>query len=683
MQARFLPFSAKVRRFKYARRKLNKLLKSGEFHLLNVSAKKHLLGKLKQRFKALGSLIPAAQFKAGLASIALLAGAASASSQSFGPLVESPFGLAPGFTPGYHTFADIDGDGDQDLFVAFLDYSTYNGAISFFENTGTPESPEFAADAAEQNPFGLAPTGFLSKPAFADLDGDGDLDLLTGWIYTGGYQFFENTGSATAPAFAAPVAGPFGLSSPGLVGFPTLGDVDNDGDVDMISGTYADGFRFYENTGTPTAPAFASPVVNPFGIQTGGSDIQIPVLADLDNDGDLDLFFMGYGAYAATMYFAENTGTPAAPSFSAPLANPFGINIGDAEVPDPFLVDINNDGDLDLFMNDYAYGFVRFQENVEIDVPVAPTAANNTVTMNEDEVYAFTADDFEFSDGNSTDQLQAVEIVSLPAQGSLKLGASSVNAGQIIEAADIPNLLFDTPLNAFGSPFASFGFKVSDGQFWSADSYVMTINVGSVNDVLMASDGTITAVKDTDYSFESSDFTYTDVENDPLLAVKIVSLPAKGDLRLNGIAVVANQIVGLAQLGTLTYRADAGEFGDDYTSFNVQLSDGGGFSETVTMTVDVQETSADKFRALNAVVKLSPNPVTDRLTLEVRAEQPLSNPVVAVFDAHGKQITNTGLGAQAAVFTYQLDVSQLPAGNYLLRVQDGQRSATQRFVVQF
>ena len=79
--------------------------------------------------------------------------------------------------------------------------------------------PNFSAPI--NNPFNLTDVGYLAKPTFADIDGDGDLDAFVG-NSNGNTLFYRNTGTASAPSFAPPVTNPFGLMNVGLYAAPTL-----------------------------------------------------------------------------------------------------------------------------------------------------------------------------------------------------------------------------------------------------------------------------------------------------------------------------------------------------------------------------------------------------------------------------------------------------------------------------
>ena len=120
--------------------------------------------------------------------------------------------------------------------------------------------------------------------------------------------YYQNTGTATAPNFAAPVRNTFGFPSNGDITSVKFADIDNDGDLDAFLIDYPDngGLLYYPNTGTSTNPTFGTMQMNPFGIQTGLDAVSLD-LGDVDNDGDTDLVVTEYGY--GNMEYYENTGT--------------------------------------------------------------------------------------------------------------------------------------------------------------------------------------------------------------------------------------------------------------------------------------------------------------------------------------------------------------------------------------
>ena len=132
--------------------------------------------------------------------------------------------------------------------------------------------------------------------------------------------------------------------------------------------------------------------------------------------------------------------------------------------------------------------------NVTKDLPVSitddgdpPTAANGTVTTDEDTSYTFAAANFSYSDTDS-DPLASVKIIELPAAGTGALtlngtAITSVVLPQTVTATELTGggLKYAPPTNANGTGYASFKFKVNDGTADSAE-YTITINVTAVND---------------------------------------------------------------------------------------------------------------------------------------------------------------------------------------------------------
>ncbi len=195
----------------------------------------------------------------------------------FSTPVINPFGLADVGSYASPTLADIDGDGDLDAFVG-----DGSGNTQYFQNTGTANKPVFAA--AVTNPFVLADVGWASSPTFADIDGDGDLDAFVGGDY-GNTRYFQNTGTANNPVFAAAVTNPFGLAAVGYGASPTFADIDNDGDLDAFVGDGNGNIRVFFNQSAPSFTAFSAPVA------TGKEDstITINLAALLANSNATDV----------------------------------------------------------------------------------------------------------------------------------------------------------------------------------------------------------------------------------------------------------------------------------------------------------------------------------------------------------------------------------------------------------
>lgn len=163
-------------------------------------------------------------------------------------------------TQSFPAFFDYNNDGLMDLVVGNQSQYTTDGQIKsslhLFQNTGTPTAPAYELideDYLDMQQFN--PTSYGFRPTFGDLDGDGDQDILIGEAF--GYLYFgENlAGPNVAPRFA-PLEFQYMGIDVGLSSSPFIADVNQDGLMDIIMGERQGNINYYENIGSPGVPQF-------------------------------------------------------------------------------------------------------------------------------------------------------------------------------------------------------------------------------------------------------------------------------------------------------------------------------------------------------------------------------------------------------------------------------------------
>ncbi|MFZ6028595.1 MAG: FG-GAP-like repeat-containing protein [Chloroflexota bacterium] len=275
-------------------------------------------------------------------------------------------------------FVDIDDDGDQDVFI-----SAYNGdpntgryAISYFENTGAG----FADRSGTTNPFKTIDPVAKSRIAFADFDGDGDYDAVSGGGFSKWPVYYRNTGTVTAPEFEEVTPNPFYGLGPNDAAevSPTAFDIDGDGDTDVLAGNWDGRVFLYRNTGSTSTPSFEVQITtgSPFdGVDVG--DSSAPAAVDMDADGDFDVVIGNKNGYLA--YYKNVGATPREPNFElqAGANNP----LESAEVwfvSRPAFADLDGNGTPDAFVGQ-EIGRISYYKNTATWPNVAPAFASTPV----------------------------------------------------------------------------------------------------------------------------------------------------------------------------------------------------------------------------------------------------------------------------------------------------------------
>lgn len=202
------------------------------------------------------------------------------------------------------------------------------------------------------------PSLSFSQPRFADLDADGDQDLILGSI-SALPNYFENVGSAKNPIFKK-VNEVLEVIEELDAELAVPADIDSDGDLDLITGGYT-GLHLYKNTGSPENPNFEK-VAGAFKLSTGSNPI--PSLADIDNDGDLDLL-VGLSENGTLLLFI-NKGTPENYEFSDTAS----ISIDDVGLyAYSSFCDFDGDNDYDILSGRDGYGLYYYENKGNAESP--------------------------------------------------------------------------------------------------------------------------------------------------------------------------------------------------------------------------------------------------------------------------------------------------------------------------
>lgn len=248
------------------------------------------------------------------------------------PRYDTPIYL-PLFPAAY--FMDINNDQKKDMLVttnsnSFGSYTKTSDNILFYKNTGTDTSRfEFQN---QSNLFfdEMLDHGLGSNPSFFDYNKDGLLDLIVGnqgYLNASGNSIeaqlalYKNVGTASNPAFEL-----VDNNYLNLPGFPldlnnngptqnvqlTFGDLDNDGDEDLIIGDYNGDLHYFIDTSAAGNEAQFKLEAASFE-RISSFTVASPLLYDIDQDGLLDLIV---GQTAGRLEYYENLGSPQVPQFT-------------------------------------------------------------------------------------------------------------------------------------------------------------------------------------------------------------------------------------------------------------------------------------------------------------------------------------------------------------------------------
>ena len=508
------------------------------------------------------------------------------------------------------TIADFDGDGDQDAFIAAED-----GSSQVLLNDG---DGSFV--------LGQEIDGALFASATGDFDGDGDIDLVVGSEIGESNEVLLNDGSGVFTAhqslgslrsrdievadvngdgiddilvstltrgqvFAGDGDGNFAqISDWSLGSVPqawdiSLGDVDGDGDLDLIAGNVVTDVsgqataRLFLNSGDGT-------FTGPSSAFTYGGGILSLDLGDIDGDGDADVVIgRTFGEGDSIVLRSNGNG-----SFTEiQELDSSGVGVHETQ-----LVDMNDDGVLDVVQAGISGTFLwdgngdgTFGARQAVNIGEARSAGigdfdlhGEPLVAREDAPFVIAGDDLLANDLDVDGD--ALTVSGLDSDGILT--ATSANGATVTLDALSGDITYDptaaTAVQALADGetlFDTFTYTISDGN-GGTDSATVTVEVAGANDAPVAFDDSAETDVDTivfgNVLADNGHGADSDVDVSDILTVSLVSDVVNGTLVLKAD-------------GGFNYTPDTDFFGTD--TFTYQISDGNGGTDTATATITVNE----------------------------------------------------------------------------------------------
>jgi hypothetical protein len=321
--------------------------------------------------------------------------------------------------PNFIFCADLDGDGDYDV----ISGSVQDNKTVWFENIdglGGFDNEKIINDTL----LGARDT------SVADIDGDGDLDILVAYSLSQMLVWFENTDGL----------GNFGAQrviTTDVYGFNSIeaSDFDGDGDLDILSATYQK-VEWFENT-----DGLGS--FGPANVIFTEDWTKLAISADLDGDGDMDVLSTFQGSSVNKISWYENT--DGLGTFGTQQIITMNIDV----IKSIFTSDLDGDGDLDLLSASRNDNKIAWYENTDglgsfgVQQIISNTAlyafsvhAADIDNDGDQDLFTARGDDYIswYENTNGQGDFASEQIISENADGAVAVFAADINGDGFVDA---------------------------------------------------------------------------------------------------------------------------------------------------------------------------------------------------------------------------------------------------------
>lgn len=276
-------------------------------------------------------------------------------------------------TAALPVLVDLNQDGLQDLVVSvfhrFEAVGSTRSQLAYYRNTGTSTDPVFTLIDDDLLNLSQENLGLHLVPTFADLDNDGDPDMLIG-RENGSLAYYENTSVLPAIGFSAPQMNyPDATANPissGQFAAPQLIDLNEDGLIDLVVGGKTGELQYFENTGTVTNPSFTlqNSLLGMIDLTPTGSDgYAVPHFFRWENE-----LYLLLGAADGKMRLYTDISDNLSTGSSFQLEETDFLSIHSGAYSSFFTGDIDMDGNLNLFAGNDLGGIRHFEHNPNSDL---------------------------------------------------------------------------------------------------------------------------------------------------------------------------------------------------------------------------------------------------------------------------------------------------------------------------